>query len=145
MTESKQTAKIFRDNNKTQAWRLCPLQVPPFSAFPGAFVSSSRFEPRCLCVQAPDLQAFLYRAFISDRNSQDLVTSPDYCQFLSGKPKPLILSPDSVWTQPPDSTLGSVVGSCSSPFCLESVCRPHSLQFPGSVLIPSPSFQGNCW
>ena len=66
-------------------------------------------------------------------------------RFLSGKPQPLILFPDSTlgtdeglvcnspfaWNPSPDSMLGTVGGSCSSPFCLESVL--------------SSSILGVCW
>lgn len=80
-------------------------------------------------------------------------------RFLSGKLQALILFPDSVmrteegleynspfaWNLSSNSMLGTVGGSCSSLFCLESIHSPHPLGFAGSILFPSRRLHGNWW
>ena len=78
-------------------------------------------------------------------------------RFSSGKPQPLILFPDSTlgtdeglvcnstfaWNSSPNSVLGTVGGSCSSPLCLESILDASVLGV--CWFNPFPKLQGNCW
>lgn len=84
-------------------------------------------------------------------------------RFSSGKPQPLILFPDSTlgtdeglvcnstfaWNSSPNSVLGTVGGSCSSPLCLESILDASVLGVcwfnpfpkpPGELLVAYRSF-----
>ena len=96
---------------------------------------------------------------LADDYAQSQVPRLTDCNSSGGKPQPLSLSLDStmgiadslvcsspiVWNPSPDSTLGTAGSSYISPFCLESVCSPHSLGFAGPILSRSPRSHKNWW
>lgn len=156
--QSELPAAFWTMGNTRHDFLRLHCEVTVFLAMSGAVGKSlSVWALLSFFIQAPNRTGFTLQASqldLADSSTGSQAFSPLDYSAPSRKPTPLTLSLDStlgrddrfvhkppfVWNQTPDSILGTASGSCSSPFCLESVSLFFG--FVDSILSPTQTSIG---